>query len=196
MSKWLCRVALRLPDLQTAPCSRHVGWRCVYPTYKPHRAHVMSGGAALTRPTNRTVPTSCRVALRLPDLQTALCSRHVGWRFADPTYKPHRAHVMSGGAALTRPTNRTVPTSCRVALRLPDLQTAPCSRHVGWRCVYPTYKPHRAHRRPGKRSAARREITDSRKQKSAFRALFYIGGSCRIRTCDQLIKSQLLYQLS
>ena len=23
-----------------------------------------------------------------------------------------------------------------------------------------------------------------------------IGGSCRIRTCDQLIKSQLLYQLS
>ncbi len=35
-----------------------------------------------------------------------------------------------------------------------------------------------------------------RKQKGAFRAPFYIGGSCRIRTCDQLIKSQLLYQLS
>jgi hypothetical protein len=34
------------------------------------------------------------------------------------------------------------------------------------------------------------------KQKGAFRAPFYIGGSCRIRTCDQLIKSQLLYQLS
>ena len=35
-----------------------------------------------------------------------------------------------------------------------------------------------------------------RQQKGAFRAPFYIGGSCRIRTCDQLIKSQLLYQLS
>ncbi len=34
------------------------------------------------------------------------------------------------------------------------------------------------------------------KQKGAFRAPFYTGGSCRIRTCDQLIKSQLLYQLS
>ncbi len=38
------------------------------------------------------------------------------------------------------------------------------------------------------------DIADSKK--SAFMALFYIGGSCRIRTCDQLIKSQLLYQLS
>ncbi len=39
------------------------------------------------------------------------------------------------------------------------------------------------------------EVT-SEKQKGAFRAPFYTGGSCRIRTCDQLIKSQLLYQLS
>ncbi len=45
---------------------------------------------------------------------------------------------------------------------------------------YPTYKA----------------LANDRQQKGAFRAPFYIGGSCRIRTCDQLIKSQLLYQLS
>ena len=40
-------------------------------------------------------------------------------------------------------------------------------------------------------------ITVHRNEKSTHRVLFSkFGGSCRIRTCDQLIKSQLLYQLS
>ncbi len=39
-------------------------------------------------------------------------------------------------------------------------------------------------------------LSSAQSKKAPLGRLFYIGGSCRIRTCDQLIKSQLLYQLS
>ncbi len=40
-------------------------------------------------------------------------------------------------------------------------------------------------------------LNDAQMKKPALKGgLFMYGGSCRIRTYDQLVKSQLLYQLS
>lgn len=45
-------------------------------------------------------------------------------------------------------------------------------------------------------NAAWSVLCTHRTAKMHLQSALLIGGSCRIRTCDQLIKSQLLYQLS
>ncbi len=44
--------------------------------------------------------------------------------------------------------------------------------------------------------ACRDELESRKKKRHRLGGAFEYGGSCRIRTYDQLVKSQLLYQLS
>ncbi len=156
------------------------GWRFAYPAYKViYLSEGYSTPQVRQAPRRRArtagaVPLVCRVALRLPGLQSHLPIRRLlntpgpasaagqgqrarsrlcaGWRFAYPAYNAiYLSEGYSTPQARQAPRRRArtagaVPLVCRVALRLPGLQ-----RHLPIRRLLNTPDPASA-APPGKRS--------------------------------------------
>ena len=183
---------------ETRPAGRH-GWRCkivpddfVEPAAGSHPARI---GNSKKAPLGRLSTLVGRAGYHSSHPETRPAGRH-RWRckivpddFVEPAAGSHPARI---GNSKKAPLGRLSTLVGRAGYHSSHPETRPAGRHR-WRCkiapgdfVEPAAGSHPARLSHG-----------AQKRKKRQKALFSkYGGSCRIRTCDQLIKSQLLYQLS